>query len=356
MQNTRIGSGAQKMAYSLMGGNGIENKSFANTLAAKMAMAAKMAQADKYNSETALNNQRLENMDVGNREFMQGATGLSQPQLQIMNMLKKSGQYHAPQRASGPPTAGGEEPSMMMPSNEKPEWLTPDISSKYDRARMASGANKMGTGKSNADHIMKALINAATLNRQDEMIDGNLNPARVAPAMAASEGKPMVNVTGSGIGYNPYGSTDNLNTKPFIEKANIDAKAKVDAVLARGGVNGGQLPAEAKMVNFYISKGFPKEKAIEMARSRKNVPLRVLAADIYATERDNLMLSPEARNMSPEQQEMFVQDRVIKTMQFLQNNEDRFGGNDSPPIAGAQKAPDGNWYVNKNGKWFKVDK
>lgn len=28
---------------------------------------------------------------------------------------------------------------------------------------------------------------------------------------------------------------------------------------------------------------------------------------------------------------------------------------DSPPVAGATKAPDGNWYVQKNGKWFKVE-
>lgn len=30
-------------------------------------------------------------------------------------------------------------------------------------------------------------------------------------------------------------------------------------------------------------------------------------------------------------------------------------GDESPPIAGAKKAPDGFWYVQKNGKWFKVD-
>lgn len=28
---------------------------------------------------------------------------------------------------------------------------------------------------------------------------------------------------------------------------------------------------------------------------------------------------------------------------------------DSPPVAGAKKAPDGFWYVQQNGKWFKVD-
>lgn len=28
---------------------------------------------------------------------------------------------------------------------------------------------------------------------------------------------------------------------------------------------------------------------------------------------------------------------------------------ESPPIAGAKKAEDGNWYVQKNGKWFKVE-
>ncbi len=28
---------------------------------------------------------------------------------------------------------------------------------------------------------------------------------------------------------------------------------------------------------------------------------------------------------------------------------------ESPPVAGAKKAEDGNWYVQKNGKWFKVE-
>lgn len=330
MQNTRLGSGSQKMVMSLMGGNAIENKSFADTLAAKMAMAAKMAQADKYNSETELNNRRLENMDSGNQEFMQGATGLSQPQLQIMNMLKKSGQYHAPQRASGPPTAGGEEPSMMMATNEKPEWLTPDVSSKYDRASMASGANKMGTGKSNADHIMKALINAANLGRQDEMITGNLDPAKVSPAMAATEGKPMVDVTSSGIGFNPYGSTDALNTKPFIEKANIDAKAKVDSALARSNVSGSQLPAEAKMVEFYMGKGYGKEKAIEMARSKKNKSLNDIMLEEYSKIRENLKIFN--LGMSEEELDRQAEMNTLKAIDFLKRNGNVSGNQSSDPM------------------------
>ena len=28
----------------------------------------------------------------------------------------------------------------------------------------------------------------------------------------------------------------------------------------------------------------------------------------------------------------------------------------APPMEGAKKAPDGNWYVEKNGKFFRVDK
>lgn len=30
-------------------------------------------------------------------------------------------------------------------------------------------------------------------------------------------------------------------------------------------------------------------------------------------------------------------------------------GSGAPPIPGAQQAPDGNWYVNQNGNWFRVD-
>jgi hypothetical protein len=31
------------------------------------------------------------------------------------------------------------------------------------------------------------------------------------------------------------------------------------------------------------------------------------------------------------------------------------GSGDQPPVAGAKKAPDGKWYVQQNGKWFRVD-
>jgi len=326
MQHTRIGSGATKFGASLFGGGGVENKSFADTLAAKLSFAAKAAQAEKYQSEADLNNNRLDNMDVGRNQFMEGATNLSQPQLEILNAFQKSGQYQSQQRTDGPPTISGEEPTMLQPTDVKPEWLTPDVKSKYNRARMTMGANMAGTGKSNAEQIMKALISGANLNRQDEMISGNLDPNRVAPAMAATEGKPIVDVTGSGIAFNPFGNTQDLNTQPFIQNANIDAKAKVDAALSRGRVNGSQLPAEAKMVEYYMGLKFPKEQAIEMARSRKNVPLRVLASEIYRDELENLIMIPEASNWSQEQKERFVEDRTIKTMQFLQNNEDKFGG------------------------------
>lgn len=333
MQQTRLGNGTQKMVMSLMGGDTTESNAFAKELNAKLSMAAKMAQANKYETEANLNNQLFNNRKAGSNQFMQGATNLSQPQLDIMNAFAETGKYLQQQRAEGAPTAAGVEPMMNVPTDMKPQWLTPDVQSKYSRARMATGANNMGTGKSKANDIMTALLDGAKLNNQDRMISGTLDPNRVAPAMGASEGKPTVDVTGSGIGFNPYGDKANLNTKPFIDKANIDAKAKIDAALSRGGINGGQLPAEAKMVNFYMGKGYKKEEAIELARSRKNVPIRVLASEIYANERENLMLSPIAKTMNEQEQEAYVEDRVIKTIQFLQNNEKRFGGGkDNDPM------------------------
>jgi len=330
MQHTRLGSGGQKMMMSLMGGNSVENKSFADTLAAKMGMAAKAAQAEKYKSEANLNKQRFENMDVGRNQFMEGATGLSQPQLEILNAFKKSGQYQSQQRAEGPPTQTGEVPTMLQPTDVQPEWLTPEVSDKYNRARMTSGANMMGTGKSNAEQIMDALISGANLNRQDDMINGSLDPNRVAPAMAATAGKPTVDVTGSGIAFNPYGNTENLNTKPFIQNANIDAKAKVDAVLARSKADGGQLPAEAKMVEFYIGKGYTKDKAIEMARSKKNKSLNDIMLEEYSKTRKNIKLfNPD---MTEDEIDRQAESNTLKAIDFLKRNGNVSGSQSDDPM------------------------
>jgi len=326
MQNTRVGSGATRMMMSLMGGSdAIEEKSFADALNAKMNFAANHARANKLNSEAALNTDRLENMDTGREQFMQGATNLTQPQLDIMNAFMKSGQYQ--QQDDGPPTAQGDVSMMAI---EKPEWVTPEVTNKYGRARMVSGANMMGTGKSNAEQIINALLSGANLSRQDQMIEGTLNPEVVAPAMAATAGKPTYNVTSSGIGYKPYGGAEDIDDTTFIDNANINAAAKINAAFMRNNINGGQLPAEAKMVEFYMDKDYPKEKAVEMARNRKNTPLHMIAAELYQEGVKNLALNREAVDWSQEQKEMFVQDQVIRTMLFLQNNKDKFSGSDDP--------------------------
>lgn len=52
---------------------------------------------------------------------------------------------------------------------------------------------------------------------------------------------------------------------------------------------------------------------------------------------------------------------LVKELQSLQQSlSSEIGGEtesaaDQPPVEGAKKAPDGNWYVEKNGQWFRVD-
>jgi len=325
MQKTSIGSGTGRFARSLFGGGAIENKSFADTLAEKMSFAAKAAQADKYRSETNLNNQRFNNMESGQNEFMQGATGLSQPQLDILNNLMKSGGFQ--EQDAGPPTAEGNMSMMDIP---QPEWYTPEVKTRYGRARMASGANKMGTGKSNAEQIMNALLSSAALGRQDQMIEGSLSPDKVAPAYGATEGKPTYDVTSSGIGFKPYGNAEDVDNTSFINKANIDAKAKVDAVLARSNVNGGQLPAEAKLVKFYMSLNYPQNKAVEMARSKKNKSLSDIMLDEYSKTRETLkMFNP---GMSDEEIDQQAEMNTLKAIDFLKRNQGVTGSKNNDPL------------------------
>ena len=169
------------------------------------------------------------------------------------------------------------------------------------------------------------------------MISGKADPNSIAAVMAAVAGKPTVNVNSSGIAFNPYGDVNNLNTKPFEQANKVKAQAAVDAALARVKANGNQLPAEAKLVQYYKSIGYPQEKAVEMARSRKNRPLRDLAADLYL-EQYNILVQARSDQLDPSSPiakwtdqdiERMAQQQVESTLQFLNNNEDRFSGDAS---------------------------
>lgn len=323
------------------------------------------ARDQKYLSDAALNQQRLQGMDQGQDMFMQGTTGLNQQQLDLMNAFTQNGQQWEEQ-AAGPPTPQGEYPTIQT---ESPEWYSPDVQDRYNTARATMGLNLAGTGDSNAKQIADAFQGMINIGRQDDVISGKANPADIAKAIGATEGEPMVDVTGSGIAFDRYGDKNDLNTQPFIENANIDAQAKVDSALARANTNGGQLPAEAKLVEYYMSKGEPYEKARELARSRKNVPIRQLAGELYMETRNNRsVMDPEFSQMPPEEQDRIIDDEVTRALRFITSKENMFnqsgGGNnndpggqgtDKPPVAGAKKAPDGNWYIQRNGQWHRVE-
>ena len=149
MQHTKIGSGAQGLVSSLMGGGETEEKSFADTLLNKMKAAANMEQALTLKS-------RREDRVAGNQGFLRKQTGLSDAQLGILEAFEKNGNFQ--QRADGPPTADGVAPTVDY---GKPEWLTNDVKSKYDRVGSILDLNKVATGTTNAQQLMKMLIDSA---------------------------------------------------------------------------------------------------------------------------------------------------------------------------------------------------
>ena len=327
----------------------IEQQAAGNSIANSMQAALAQAKINKYKSETDLNTKQLQGIDEGRDLFMQGATGLDQDKIsQLASALTEGWKT----QAAGPPTPDGQFPQMKTTA---PNWATPQVADRFNQARVAMGANMAGTGKTNGEQLVNAMQGAINIGRQDQMIAGKANPNDIAAAMAATAGKPTVDVTSSGIGFNPYGDQNNLNTQPFEQANAVKAKATVDAALARVNANGNQLPAEAKLVQFYTSIGYPKEQAVEMARSRKNQPLRDLAADLYGQYQESMLLDPNASNMSEEERDLLVEQQVTKTLDFLKRNEDQFGGQDSPPVNGAKKAPDGKWYLLKDGRYHRVD-
>ena len=335
----------------------IEQNAASEAIANAMKVALEQAKINKYNSEAELNQQRLSGTKEGRDLFMQGTTGLNQQQLDQLTTAMQQG-WTA--RADGPPTVDNQYPMVNI---EKPGWVTPEVTSRFNQAQAAMGANMAGTGNSNAEQIIKAMQGAVNIGRQDDMIAGKADPTNIASAMAAAAGKPRVDVTGSGIAYNPYGNPNDLNTQAFDRANEVKAKATVDAALSRAKASGNQLPAEAKLVQFYMSLNYPKEQAIEMARSRKNQSLRDLAAELYMDQytilskmrSDALDPNSPIAQMTDEEMDRQIQAQVANAIAFLKQKEKDFEATGAPPVNGAQRAPDGNWYIFKEGRYHKVE-
>ena len=369
---SNMNSGVSDLVQAFMGASGTEQQAYQKSLSDVFRNQSNQASARKNNAAASLDERRLNDMDTGNQNFMQGATGLQQPQLNELSEIMLNGFNE--KRTEGPPTADGVAPVEY----DKPHWLTSSVQDKYNRAQMTMGANQAGTGKTNAEQMINALQGAANINRQDNIISGEADPSAIGKAMAATAGKSLTDVTGSGIAYDKFApASQELNTQAFdrsntakntasVESAKVRAQGTVDAALARVKANGNKLPAEAKLINFYMNDmGYPQAKAIEMAKARKNKSMREVAADIYLDELEWQQLNA-TEDMSDEAIEQKAQERTLSAIGFLNSNNDSFdggddkgdkGGNasDEPPVAGAKQAPDGNWYVNKNGQWFKVE-
>lgn len=295
------------------------------------------ARARKANADAALSEDRLTNKATGQRRFVAGATGLRDDQAeQLIAALSGKGFPQGP--TEGPPTAQGDYPTM----EQVPQWVTPEVRQNYNQAQQVIGLNDMAHGDSKANDLVKVLLDLKGQQLQNDVLSGTQDPDKVAQAVAAVAGKPTVDVTGTGISYNPYGDKSDLNTAAFEKRF---SKA-------------GQLPAEAKMVQFYKSMGYSNDKAVELARSRKNIPIRQLAAEMYAVIRKNIIYDPAAKGKAPEELDAMAEEQVIQALDFVTRNEQRFGGGEEkPPVEGAKRAPDNKWYVpdpQRPGKYLQV--
>jgi len=302
----------------------MESQGAGNAMANAIRDALNQARIGKVNSETDLNQQRLAGVDSGRQMFMQGATGLAQPQLNELAQAMTQGFPQVP--AEGPPTPDGQFPTMT----DRPDWASQPVMDQFNQAQMALGANMAGTGKTHGEQLVAAMQGAANLGRQNQMIAGTLDPNRVAPAMAATAGKPIVDVTGSGIAFNPYGDVNHLNTAPFEQANQSKAQSRIDAVINRVRATGNSLPAEAKLLEYYMRKGEPYETAKELARSRKNVPLRQLAMEAYQSALQNILMMEPPEGMSEEEFQTYAnqqaEQNATATVEFLNSNRKLFEG------------------------------
>lgn len=83
--------------------------------------------------------------------------------------------------------------------NTRPQTLTDEAIRNIEAADLATSVNRIGGGSSNAAQIVQALIGGSDLRTRDAMMRGDVQPADIAPIMAAMAGKDP-NFTSSATG------------------------------------------------------------------------------------------------------------------------------------------------------------
>lgn len=289
---------------------------------------ANAMRASKLEAETALLNDRRKNMATAPQEFLSAVTGLNQNQLSELSQAMLSG--WAMQRDQGPPTAAGQEPLIST----KPEWVTPNVEQRFNTGRSALALGNAATGDSNADQLARAFTQMSGNMREEAALGGSTSPQSLAQVMAASAGKPMRDVTSSGIDFDPYAKPGTaISTEPFdmanamknaagIEQAKIRAQGGVDEAAVRMK-EGNKLPAQAALIEYYRSLGMPTDQAIETANSRKNVSVRDLALEQYQKAFQAAMFDT---NGDEEKSKQIAEDAANSAVDYLVRNAGKFGG------------------------------
>ncbi|PWC53618.1 hypothetical protein [Azospirillum sp. TSO22-1] len=106
----------------------------------------------------------------------------------------------------------------------------------------------------------------------------------------------------------------------------------------------GALPAQAQLVNFLMQGGRSRQEAEDMVFSTKADPYK----KVHLLN-ETIKSAVEHLGMTPEEARKYA-ERLIDTTAPA-----RAGGGERPPVAGAQKAPDGKWYVKQGDKWARVE-
>jgi len=341
IDNRRLSYGVNKFAKAFAGGSSVRDKAEANTFKTLMSGAYDEARIGELNSKTRQRNHRVDNMVPGQNQFIMGQTGLKIPQVQQARDAYQNGGWEEP----GPPTAEG----AISRSEQAPEFYNSDVASKFMDAMGTIGMVSAATGDTNAEQFSKTHQNNVNISRQDDMISGKLSPNSVAAAMAAIEGKPQTSVTGSGIAYNPYAAPgEGMDTSAF------DRKVKADNA---GGAGSGH--KDISLMNHLVTSGVAKSQgeAWSMMKQASLDPVKgpTEIAKMLSLAQDNANIMPgEAGYLTPEK----LIENAQKIVQKLRASPDATndgGGSDGAPSPGAQKAQDGNWYVQQNGQWFRVD-
>ena len=174
--------------------------------------------------------------------------GLSESQGADLEQFQKNGNW-----GMNPAYADEAKQMTIAPAPKTaPGWYSPDLERRVNMARGAHLANLGATGNTNAEQMAKTYAELVKQGRIGDVISDPSKASAFGQAMAASEGKALVNNLGNAGVFNQFTGSQELND--VGKSAAMENRAQAGNASASAALHRAQIPEVQSRIDLNKSK------------------------------------------------------------------------------------------------------